>query len=186
MFRPKPILAVVLVVTVLGGCAGLAVEGANKAADRLRYSKHIDAARNGDPVAQFKVGDALCCSAGEAAGPFYSTAKSIAWLCAAAKQDNAQAMFRLGQIYAGDIVDGARIIRRVANGVAGVPTNPPVAYYWFREAEKRGAKEAAAFADSLLDDFDPEQRAAADSYTDSTEAVSCSWDELVNGPTARS
>src|SRR3546814_6649013 len=69
----------------LGGCVGAVAEGANIAKDKATVSNNIEAARAGDAEAQYKVGDALCCSLNEGEG-FYDTPHSVAWLCSAAAQ----------------------------------------------------------------------------------------------------
>ena len=114
-----------LLLPALGGCAGAAMEGANMARDEVVYDKHIEAAQTGDAEAQYRVGEALCCSLGDREG-FYDTRESVEWLCRSAEQGYAPASQKLGQIYSGRVVSGVRILRRVAEGVSGRPENLPL------------------------------------------------------------
>lgn len=178
MLRSWRSFAVMAVVAaLLTGCVAIGVEGVNISKDEVVYQKNIDAAEIGDPVAQYKVGDALCCSIHEGSG-FYNTKKSVEWLCRSARQGYGPAMFKVGKIMSGDVVDGVRLTRRVVQGVAGVSTNPPVAYGWFRAAEANGVPEATERADALWEEMSDEQRLISSQFQRDTLPEACTWEEV--------
>ncbi|WP_366553509.1 hypothetical protein [Aquibaculum sediminis] len=160
------------------GCIGAATEGANIAKDKAVLASNIDDARAGDAEAQYKVGDALCCSVNEGHG-FYDTPESVAWLCKAATQDNAPAAHMLGEIYAGDVVSGVRVLRRVAQRLAGSSTNLPVSYAWLRRAAAGGETEAGETADELWAKLSRSQRTEAESMAEGRQTLPCTWDEVI-------
>ena len=161
----------------LAGCVGVAAEGANMTKDQVVYKKYLDAAKDGDAKAEYKVGDALCCSIGDRQG-FYDTRQSVAWLCRASRQGYALASRKLGQIYAGDTVHGLRLLRRIAEGVAGHRTDLPVSYAWYRVAAAQGSKDASTDATTLWDDFDNDQKARARTLLSDVTHLPCRWDEV--------
>ncbi|MDF2095310.1 hypothetical protein [Aquibaculum arenosum] len=161
-----------------GGCVGAATEGANIAKDKAVLASNIDDARAGDAEAQYKVGDALCCSVNEGHG-FYDTPESVGWLCKAAGQDYAPAAHMLGEIYAGDVVSGVRVLRRVAQRLAGSSTNLPVAYAWLRRAEAGGETEAGETADQLWTNLSRSQRYEAEAMAEGHQSLPCTWDEVI-------
>ena len=122
LMQPAARLFVVLCSLLLTGCGAVAVETATIGWDKMKVRANIDAARAGDPEAQYAVGEALCCSGDTATGTLYSTEDAMKWLCAAAAQGNTNAMLKLGQIFEGDQVDGLRLMRRAMNGGDGHPT----------------------------------------------------------------
>ena len=158
------------------GCASIAIEGLNISKDEVIYRSNIDEAEKGDPEAQYKVGDALCCSIHEGSG-FYNTKKSVDWLCRSARQGYGPAMYKVGKILSGDVIDGVRLSRRVAQGVAGTSTNLPVAYGWLRAAEKNGVEEAKDRADSVWSEMSVPQRAASAAITRTDLPAACTWQE---------
>ncbi|MBL6957490.1 MAG: hypothetical protein ISR52_00795 [Rhodospirillales bacterium] len=164
---------------VLAGCAGVGVEGANIAKDKVTISKNIDPAKRGDAKAQFKVGEALCCSPREETGRFYNTRTSIAWLCASARQGYAPAMHKIGKIYSGDVVDGVRLFRRAAMGIAGSSENLPVAYVWLRQAVDGGFKDEDDLATKVWRDLTAPQRQTATHLYQSGLKTKCLWDDVI-------
>lgn len=165
------------VLPALAGCVGTAMEGANMAKDEVAYRNYIEAARSGDAEAQYRVGDALCCSLGDRQG-FYDTRKSVEWLCRAAAQGYAPASRELGQIYSGDVVDGVRLLRRVAEGVSDRPEDPVVSYAWLKIAARQGASEAEADAEALWSELDQTEKARAGRLVAGGEPLPCHWDEV--------
>jgi len=159
-----------------GGCATVGIETANISKDKIVYNKNIEAARNGDPVAQYKVGDALCCSINEKT-VFYDTPKAVSWLCLSARQGHGPAMLKVGRILSGDVVDGVRLARRVAHSVAGKSTNLPVAYGWLRAAEGHGVPEARDRADALWSEMSDQERGASEEFQSSALPKACTWEE---------
>jgi len=158
------------------GCVTVGVEAVNISKDKLVYNNNIDAARNGDPVSQYKVGDALCCSINEKSG-FYKTQEAVSWLCLSARQRHGPAMLKVGRILSGDVVDGVRLARRVAHRVAGNTTNLPVAYGWLRAAEGHGVPEARDRADALWSEMSEQERGAYEEFQSSALPKACTWEE---------
>lgn len=162
---------------LVSGCVAIGVEGLNISKDEIIYQRNIEKAEEGDPVAQYKVGDALCCSLHEGSG-FYNTKTSVEWLCRSARQGYAPAMFKVGKILSGDVIDGIRLTRRVVQGVAGTSTNLPVAYGWLRAAAANGEADAQERADKLWIDMSDEERLASVQDEDAATPEACTWDEV--------
>jgi len=163
---------------LLAGCAGAVAEGANITRDKVIVSNNIQAAQAGDAEAQFRVGDALCCSINEGGG-FYDTPKAVDWLCRAAAQRHGPAAFKLGAIYAGDVVDGIRVMRRVAQNIAGSSTNPAVAYGWLRRAEALGVGDAREASSDLWSALNAAERTEAEALVLGRTPLPCTWDEVI-------
>ena len=157
LVRIKTALAAAIAMAA-AGCAGAATEAARGTVAKATYDKHIDAAQKGDKEAQFKVGEALCCSVDDSAGVFYNTQRSVEWLCKSAAQGYGPAMYKLARIYSGDTVDGIRVMRRVANKVAGQAENIPVSYAWFSLANDHGFVEGAKHAADLWHEMNAQDR----------------------------
>lgn len=168
----------VVVLLALSGCVGAVAEGANIARDKVVVANNIDAARAGNAEAQYKVGDALCCSLNEGEG-FYDTPQSVDWLCQAAAQNHGPAALKLGEIYSGDVISGARVMRRVAQGVAGTSTNRSVAYAWLRRAETLGMTEGREPARNLWRSLSPAERTDSESMVTGGREIPCAWETVV-------
>lgn len=125
-------------ILLTAGCASVPLELVDAAADQVRYSHNIDHAEAGDPIAQYAIGKALCCSE-----------EAILWFCRSASQGMAEAMFRLGRIYAGDTADGPGLISRVIALVNEGEVDHAQAIYWFQMAAKTGGA-TAWYADILM------------------------------------
>lgn len=169
-----------LVLAGLGGCAGAAMEGANMAKDEVVYRENLEAAQAGDAEAQYRVGEALCCSLGDRKA-FYDTRAATDWLCRSAGQGYAPASQKLGQIYSGHVVEGVRLIRRIAERVSDRPENLPVSYAWLRVAEGQGAPEAAEDAADLWSELSAAQQSRAGALMSSGRPLPCRWDEVIGG-----
>ena len=63
-------------ILLTAGCASVPLELVDAAADQVRYSHNIDHAEAGDPIAQYAIGKALCCSE-----------EAILWFCRSASQE---------------------------------------------------------------------------------------------------
>jgi TPR repeat protein len=177
LMRPAARLLVVLSSLLLTGCGAVAVETATIGWDKTQVWSNIDAARAGDPEAQYAVGEALCCSGDTATGTFYSTEDAMKWLCAAAAQGNTDAMVKLGQIFEGDQVDGLRLMRRAMNAVTDTPQNVAAAYYWYAAAGNAGVTESAGTADELFREMSVLDKETATWYLSRTEPPCC-WADL--------
>lgn len=167
-------LAAVFLAIGLTGCVGAVTEGANIARDKSIVSSNMEAARAGDAEAQYKVGKALCCSLNEGEG-FYNTPQSVEWLCRSAEQKNGQAALKLGEIYTGDTITGIRVLRRVAQRVAGSSTDPAVGYSWLRRAESLGVADAREPAKKLWAAMAPADRERAEGMVTGRTALPCQW-----------
>lgn len=171
-------VAGILALLGLGGCVGAIAEGANIAKDKATISANYDAARAGNAEAQYKVGDALCCSINAAEG-FYDTPRAVAWLCRAAGQNYGPAANKLGEIYAGDIVSGARVARRIGNKLAGVSTNQAIAYAWFSRASTLGVADARKAAADLWPKMSSVQQANALAMVGGGKPLPCEWETAI-------
>jgi TPR repeat protein len=165
------------VLLTLGGCVGAATEGANMAKDKVVVNSNISAANAGDPESQYKVGKALCCSLNEGEG-FYNTPNSVSWLCKAAAQKHGPAALKRGEIYAGEVVSGVRLMRRVAQTVTGTTTRPAIAYAWLRRAETLGADGAHKTANELWAKLTESERAEATVLVTGKKPLACEWAEV--------
>ncbi len=153
-------------------------EGGNIAKDKLTIRNNIVKARRGDPVAQFKVGDAYCCAVNEGNG-FYDTRVAVGWLCASASHGYGPAMFKLGKIYSGDVVDGVRLGRRLAQLIAGTSENMSVAYAWLAQAKAHGVAEASNPADKVWKDMSQSERSAARRLVQDGLRATCRWENAI-------
>ena len=166
-----------LVVSALAGCAGAAMEGANMAKDEAVYQNNIEAARAGDRKAEFRVGSALCCSLGDREG-FYNTREAVEWLCRSSEQGYAPASRKLGQVYSGHVVEGVRLLRRVAERVSGRQEDLAVSYAWLRVAGSQGAAEAEEDASELWAELSEADRAKARGLLAGNQPPPCRWNEV--------
>ena len=175
----REISLICVVGVVLSGCASAVVEGGHIARNRSIVNDNISKANRGDRIAQYKVGTAHCCSIDEKDRTFYSTRKAVGWLCASAVQGYAPAMYKIGKIYSGDVVDGVRLARRIAQGVAGTSKNYPVAYAWFALATVHGIKEADPETAKLWDAMSPDQKAETRKLVDAGLRATCRWEDAI-------
>lgn len=176
----RQVLGLLAVTMLASGCVGVATEGARGAASQVTVDQNIAKARQGDREAQFKVGNALCCGVDDRGG-FYNTRQAVTWLCLSAVQGYGPAMHKLGRIYAGDTVDGVRVIRRVAGAVAGSQTNLPVSYAWFANAKAYGVAEAGEGAQDVWKDMNASQQKTAADLTATGLKATCDWDKAMAG-----
>lgn len=174
------LLLAVLALPALAGCVGAVAEGANMTRDRVIVDDNIAAAQAGDAVAQYKVGEALCCSLDEG-DAFYSTPQSVAWLCRSADQGYGPASLMLGRIYAGDTVDGVRLLRRVATAIAGSSTDLPVSYAWMRRAQAQGQADAQGDAESVWAELSAEEQQRATALATGSAPLACEWADVIGG-----
>ena len=174
--RVPAILA--LISLTASGCVTAALEGANITKDKVTIDNNIDKANKGDPEAQYKVGDAYCCSVHEGKG-FYNTRLAVRWLCTSARNGYAPAMYKIGKIYSGDVIDGVRLGRRLVQGVAGTSENPPVAYVWLALAKKYGIKEADKRSKEVWVDMTDREREETRRLIKDAVNVPCNWEAVI-------
>lgn len=158
----------------LAGCVGAVAEGANIAKDKATVSANYDAALAGNAEAQYKVGDALCCSINEGEG-FYDTPRAVAWLCRAAEQNYGPAAAKLGDIYVGDVISGVRMARRIGQKLVGSSTNLEVAYAWYSRAGALGVADAQKSAAALWPKLSAAQQANAQALASGAKPLPCDW-----------
>ena len=162
---------------VVTGCMSVASEGVNIAKDKAIVANNMAEAQAGNALAQFKVGDARCCSVHEGTG-FYNTPQSVEWLCRAAAQNHGPAQEMLGEIYSGDVISGVRLARRVAQRVAGTSTDLAVAYSWFDRAAVAGQPDALTLANRVWQDVEPQDRQRTEDYVKGKTPLPCLWHEV--------
>lgn len=170
--------AAALMLLSLSGCAGVALEGANIAKDKAEAEANMKDATAGVAEAQYKVGKSLCCSLDEGGPSFYNTEQAVMWLCRAAAQDHGPAAQKLGEIYSGDLVSGARVMRRVAEKVADPRTNLAVSYAWFSRARALGVADAANQAGKVWQRMTPADQAAAAAMAAGQKPLACAWNDV--------
>ena len=163
---------------LMTGCAVIGIEGAQAVRSEVIIADNIDDARAGDAEAQYKVGEAYCCSIHEGSG-VYNTRTSVDWLCKAARQDYSSAMLMLGKIYSGDVIDGVRLTRRVAQGIAGTSTNIPVALAWFKLAKERGEDDADDQSEGLWEGLTDADNALVSEYYSQGLNAPCEWRDVI-------
>lgn len=171
------LVGVMLALILIGGCVAPILEGANISKDKAVLSANQEAAESGDPEAQYKVGDAYCCSPREGGG-FYNNRLATEWLCKSAQQGYAPAQYKLGQIYSGDMVDGIRILRRVATAAVGSPDDQAVAATWFTLAADQEEEDAAAQRDEIVEALSADQRQRYEGYLETWQSAPCRWDDV--------
>ncbi len=175
--RLKALLFAAGASVAVSGCAAVAVEGAQATKSEVIISRNLKEAKAGDAEAQYKVGNAYCCSVHEGSG-LYNTKTSVEWLCRAAEQDYAPAMLKLGKIYSGDVIDGVRVSRRVAQGIAGTSKNLPVAWAWLQLAADRGEDNAAERASKIWEKLNETDQALAKQAYEQALDAPCEWAEV--------
>lgn len=176
----RQVIGLMAVAALATGCVGAATEGVRGAASQAVVEQNMSKARQGDPEAQYKVGNALCCGVDDRGG-FYNTRQAVTWLCLSAAQGHGPAMYKLGRIYSGDTVDGVRVIRRVAGAVAGTATNMPVSYAWFANAKAYGVAEADERVQDVWKEMSATDQQTARQLTAQGIKTTCDWDKAMAG-----
>ena len=128
---------IILVVTVhLVGCIG-ATMGASTLAVKSGPRQELQPlAEAGDSAAQYELGKSYCCM-----GVGFDTQTATEWLCMAARQGNADAMYELGRIYQGDVsrtfAPGQKLMQAM-----NAKESRPHAYLWLSLAASTDHPEA--------------------------------------------
>lgn len=144
------IAALLIGTTLLAGCVATVAEGVHVARDGAIRDRNMEAALAGDAEAQYRVGKAYCCAPRDDADAFYNNQRATEFLCAAARQDHAAAAYEVGEIHAGDRIDGIRLLRRAARAVRGERhEHTAIAYYWYSRAQRLGHADAPGRLRSL-------------------------------------
>jgi hypothetical protein len=174
LLRPSPTACLLVCLLFLTGCAGLAVKGVSSASDRVTIAVNEDAAKRGDPVAQYKLGLANCCAIG-AVDPLHDNVKATLWLCRAARQNHAPAQFLLGRIYSGHPIAGIDPQQQVKLLVAGAPVDRAVARVWLTRAASSGHRDAASELSDLLPKLSKSEVEKSDQFLQDWKNAPCDY-----------
>jgi hypothetical protein len=85
----------------------------------------------------------------------------------------------LGRIYAGDTVDGVRLLRRVATAIAGSSTDLPVSDAWMRRAQAQGQADAQGDAESVWAELSAEEQQRATALATGSVPLACEWSDVI-------
>ena len=158
----------------LTGCVGLTVGSATlvvKAAPRDELQPLAEA---GDAAAQYELGKSFCCM-----GVGFSTQTATEWLCKAAHQGNADAMYELGRIYLGQISRSVAPGQRV-RGALMAKEFPAHAHLWLSLASSVDFSEASKLLDDLSDDISDADRAHSAEMQISWREAPCEYESVLS------
>ena len=143
----------------LSGCIEKTVELARKGPDMLDRGRLIKMAEDGDVEAQYMLGKNYCCGL----GTFYDNGQALYWWCQAARQEQADAMYEIGRMFAN------------TRGTVGseIPVDPARAYAYYTLAENRYQKDAGILRKELEKTLTPSQRASANSMIQNWPNIPC-------------
>ena len=161
----------------LSGCAAAAIQWASRAADQASILSNEDAAAQGDAVAQYKMGQAHCCTIAGSMGVL-NNQEATHWYCKAAQQNNADAQYELGRIFSGDLVRGVNGPAKIGALLTKQPENKPLALMWLQLAAANGNGDAADKAKDLREDMTPAEIAGALIREKSPQAQPCEWNDV--------
>jgi len=165
-------LIVISCVLVTTGCVGIAINGSTMALKSLPRAELEAIAETGDADAQYELGLSHCCM-----GVGFSTQTATEWLCKAAAQNQVDAMYELGRIYLGEISRTPAPFQKVAQA-AMAQESLPHAYVWFNKALEFGHAGSRDKLDSIVQDIDPEELEAANTYFENDSEMACIYDEV--------
>ena len=172
-------LATVLTLALfIGACSSSDDKPKPKSAAELRQET-ITQAMAGDADAQYQLGHDLCCGQGDADGK-KDIALATQWLCRAAHQNNPRAQYRLGMIYAGNLVEGgltARLMRQVISS-SGPKPHPRLAAMWFDLAMASGHEEAAKRRIILTKKMEAADHLAVEKMRAQWRNAPCEWQKV--------
>ena len=98
LIAPNYLLIALLPAFASAGCVGATMSASTYAVKAGPRNELQPLAEGGDSAAQYELGKSYCCM-----GPGFDTQTATKWLCKAAHQGNADAMYELGRIYQGDV-----------------------------------------------------------------------------------
>ncbi|MDP1626012.1 hypothetical protein [Parvibaculum sp.] len=171
------LVAAVLALSMLSGCAAAAIQGVSRAKDNAVIVGNEDAAMAGDVKAQMKLGDAHCCTIAGSAGVL-NNQKATEWYCKAAQQGEPQAFYELGRIYSGDLVRGINGPAKIGSMLTTQREDKPLALMWFNLAAEAGNKDAADDAADLREDMTAPEILQANLRQKSWQAQPCEWNQV--------
>jgi TPR repeat protein len=176
--------APLLLALILGACSSSADKPKPKSNAELRQDT-VTQAMAGDADAQYRLGYDLCCGQGDARGK-YDVALATQWLCRAAHQNNARAQYRLGMIYAGNLVESgltARLLRQVISSNGPKP-QPRLAAMWLDLAMASGHEQAGKRRIDLTKQMEAADHIAVEKMRAKWRSAPCEWN-TVHGITGR-
>ncbi len=168
-----------LAVLTLPGCIGAALHGGRAVIDQSTIAHEEDAAKGGNAVAQYKVGDAYCCAGHGFTSLTKDNQAATYWFCQAARQDYGPAKLRLARIYAGKLVGDLELEEQLIGLVATTRENKPLSLMWARlgadSGEQKIAAESRKLIAELVKDMPENQREKADSLLIDWKNAPCEW-----------
>lgn len=173
----KKLLVCAAMALMLSGCAAAAIQGASRAKDQAVIAANETEAEAGDAAAQYKLGNAHCCTIAGSMGVL-NNQEATHWFCKAAAQNNSDAQYELGRIYSGDLVRGMNGPAKIGALLTEQPENKPLALMWFNLAAANGNKDAGDKANSLSRDMTPAQLAEAQLHQRSPQTQACEWNDV--------
>jgi TPR repeat protein len=153
------------------------VKGVSTASDRVTIAVNEDAAKSGDPAAQYKLGLANCCAIG-AVDPLHDNVKATLWLCRAARQNHAPAQYLLGRIFSGHPIAGFDPQQQVKLLMAGAPVDRAVARVWFARAASSGHRDAASELSELLPKLSKSEVEKSDQFLRDWKNAPCDYSDV--------
>lgn len=170
--RIRWLLVPALVVLVASGCVAAAVNTSTYAIKGLPRAELQPLAEAGDAAAQYELGRSWCCM-----GPGFDTQTATEWLCAAARQGNADAMYELGRIYLGDVsrtpAPGQKLRRALS-----ARKSPAHAHLWLSLASEASHPDAGETLAKLDDDIAADERDAARRLAGDWRSAPCEYDDV--------
>ncbi len=131
-------LATIATIIFLTGCVGAAMSASTLAVKSGPRQELQPLAESGDSAAQYELGKSYCCM-----GVGFDTQTATEWLCKAARQGNADAMYELGRIYQGDVsrtmAPGQKLMQAM-----NAKESRPHAYLWLSLAASADHPDARA------------------------------------------
>ena len=167
---------------LLGSCAAGVVQGALAVKDMGERHVYQARADEGDPQAEFKLGDAWCCTVtkhgGDRRHSIYSNEKATEWLCRAAKQNYGPAQLELARIYAGRPFR-YNVMKQVADRVLGAPTSLTVAFMWADIAQTNKVDGAAQLRTTLVAETPQAAQIEAGQLETKWQRAPCTWEAVI-------
>lgn len=156
--RRYRLIAALLVTAMVGACAPTSKE----VQDQRARSRWQDAAKTGDPEAQYHLARAYCCGV----GPEYSTVMATKWYCESAKRGYIPAQMALADLYSDNV--------SVSSNYLGKPPADFVnAYLWYTVAASLGNPRAFTRRHELGNMMDPADITTAKQLATRWRQVDC-------------
>lgn len=170
--RELAIIALLLSATACAGCVGAAMSASTLAVKSAPRDELLPLAEAGDSSAQYELGKSYCCM-----GVGFDTQTATEWLCKAARQGNADAMYELGRIYDGDVSRTLSPGQKVMQALQA-KESPVHAYMWLSLAtsiDYPAAKDRLAKVRKKIKSGDD---AIANRLKEAWQRAPCEYDEV--------